>query len=155
AATSPLAPWVAVPPAVLTALLWTPWTRVSRWVPLLVGLTCIAQTASGAPIAPASAMGVLVLLHVVLADLAADAVGASASAVGRAGRDRAPGLAAGAAAAVALALGITLATALPEPWLAVLRPAAPVLLLVAGLLALGIASRRPQWGRPPQRGGLS
>lgn len=155
AATSPLAQWVAVPSAVLTALLWTPWTRVSRWVPLLVGLTCIAQTASGTSIAPASAMGVLVLVHVVLADLAADAVGASGLAVGRAMRDLAPGVTAGAAAAVVLGLGVTLATAPPDPWLAVLRPAAPVLLLVAGLLALGISSRRPEWGRVPQRGGLS
>ena len=155
AATSSLAPWVALPAAVLTALLWTPWTRVSRWVPLLVGLTCVAQTASGASMAPASAMGVLVLLHVVLADLAADAVGASAGAVGRAVRDLAPGVASGAAAAVALAVGITMATALPDPWLAVLRPAAPFLLLVAGLLALGIASRRAEWGRLPQRGALS
>jgi len=155
AAASALAPWVAVAAALLTALLWTPWSRVARCVPLLVGLTCIGQALSGVSVVYASAMGVLVLLHVVLADLAADATGASASAVGRALRALAPAVAAGAAAAVVLLLGLTATTALPDVWNAALRLAAPLVLLTAALLALGLASRRAAWSYLPQRGALS
>lgn len=158
AATSALAPWVAVAAAVLTALLWTPWTRASRWVPLLVGLTCIAQALSGVSVVPAAVMGVLVLSHVALADLATDATdatGASARAVGRAVRQLVPGVAAGAAAAAVLTLALTVATELPSPWGAALRPAAPLLLLAAAILALGMTSRRAGWSYLPQRGALS
>lgn len=148
---------VALVAALSVGLLARPGTRAARAVPLVVGLASVALVSGGVPVALAAAVGALVVVHVVLADLAADAVDASPRAVAAALRACAPALAVAAAAATALAAGSML---LPGP--ASVAAAAPALvlalaplLLVAGLLALGLATRRPTWAWLPQRAGLA
>jgi hypothetical protein len=146
---------VVVVAALAVPLLWAPLRVLHSAVPLLVGLVCVVLAAGGSSPAAAGLTGVLLLAHVLLADLAADAVGASAPAVRAALAELAPALLVGAVTALLLVAGVAVAGDLPGRVGTALRMLAPFLLLVAALLALGLASRRPSWEWVPQRSGLS
>jgi hypothetical protein len=139
----------ALAAALAVPLLWAPQRVLYALVPLLVGLVCVLLAATGTSTAAAATAGVLLLVHVLLADLAADAVGASPGAVRAALGEVVPALVTGAVAVVPVALAVALSTGVAGPVGAVLRAAAPF------LLALGLASRRPLWEWVPQRSGVS
>jgi hypothetical protein len=141
--------------ALAVPLLWAPHRALPAIVPLLVGLLCVVLGATGTSPFAAAAVGVLLLVHVLLADLAADAVGSSARAVRAALAELAPAVAVGTVAAVVLAVVVGTLPVLPAPVGTALRTAAPFLVLAAAVLALGLASRRPSWDWVPQRAGLS
>lgn len=146
---------VAALAALAVPLLWTAHRVLRGAVPLAVGLVCVLLGAVGTSPFAAAAAGVLLLAHVLLADLATDAVGASARSVRAALAELAPAVAVGAMAAVVLAAVVGLLPDLPQRVGTALRTLAPAVLLVAALLALGLSSRRPSWDWVPQRAGLS
>lgn len=158
AATSVAPPALTLVAALCVPLLWLRRGWPARWVPLVVGLACVVLVAGSRSVVAAAGVGTLVLLHVVLADLAGDAVDSSAAAVRHALFDVLPGLLAGAAAAVFVALLLMVTASAGTGGSAMgagLWLLSPFLLLVAALLALGIATRRPSWWLVEDRRGLS
>ena len=124
------------------------WHRLGGWVSTVPALGCVAMLATGSltgtAVAASGAAAVLVLVHVVLVDLADDVQGATAGAVVSALRRLIPGAVAALAATLLVGFAAVVGGALPpfEPMLV----AAPLLLLVAFLLGLGMTTRRAFWG---------
>lgn len=124
------------------------WHRLGGWLSTVPALGCVLMLASGrvteVTVAAAGAAAVLVLVHVVLVDLTDDVQGATAGAVGSALRRLLPGAVAALVATVLVGFAAVAGGALPpvEPLLV----AAPLLLLAAFLLGLGMATRRAFWG---------
>lgn len=152
---------VALVAALTLPALWVdrPLLRGHAVVPLVVGLVCVLVVSGNGSVMSAAGAGVLVLLHVVLADLATDATGATRGAVGLALGEMRTGLVAGLVAAVAaaglVALGLAGTALLPDDLGRSVRVLSPWLLLLAALLALGLASRRRAWQLSEDRRGLS
>ncbi len=124
------------------------WHRLGRPLSILPALACVVMVVAGTSVTAAGAAGVLVLVHIVLVDLADDAHGSTGPEVAVAVRRLVPGAVAGVVATVAVAAGAVIGGAVPDGPLSVpLLLAAPLLLLSAFLLTLGLATRRAFWGR--------
>ncbi|MPZ94014.1 MAG: hypothetical protein GEU96_03670 [Propionibacteriales bacterium] len=122
------------------------WHRRGRVASLAPVVGCVLLLTTGTSALAAAACGVLVLVHVVLVDVADEAHGAAAAPVLNALGVLAPGLALAAGAAVVVATGAVAGdlAAGGVPSTALLL-AAPLVLLCAVLVALGLATRRAFW----------
>ena len=141
----------AAPPAIAVVAAGSTlgvWHRLGRQLSILPALACVLMVVAGTSVPTAGAAGVLVLVHIVLVDLADDAHGSAGPAVALAVRRLAPGAVAGVVATAAVATGALIGGAVPDGPLSVpLLLAAPLLLLSAFLVTLGMATRRPFWGQ--------
>ncbi|MGH3386595.1 MAG: hypothetical protein ACRDO1_18605 [Nocardioidaceae bacterium] len=156
-----LAAWTALLAAALTSRASAPvilvaglgalgvlgtWHRHGRAASLAPVVGCLLLLTTGTSAPAAALCGVLVLVHVVLVDVADEAHGATAAPVLNAIGVLAPGLALAAGAAVVVSTGAVAGdlAAGGVPSRALLL-AAPLVLLCAMLVALGLATRRPFW----------
>jgi hypothetical protein len=134
---------VAVLAGLLALLIWH---RLGRWASTAAPVGCIVLMVSSTSMLAAALAGLLVLAHLVLADLAADAHGARMAAVSEALARLLPGSALTAGALAVVLLAATLGRLLPTGWPVVgLLLSAPLLLLSAVLVALGLPTRRRFW----------
>ena len=124
------------------------WHRLGGWLSSVPALGCVLMLATGpvtaTTVAAAGVAAVLVLVHVVLVDLADDVQGATAATAVSALRPLVPGAVAALVATLAVGFAAVAGGALPP--VDALLVAAPLLLLAAFLLGLGMATRRAFWG---------
>lgn len=137
-------PWLVAATVVAVLGLLVTWHRRGRWGSGAVLAGCLVLHLTGASVPLAAVCGLLVLVHVTMVDLAADSHGAAGREVGAALVRLAPGLLLGAAAVPVIVGSVWWGSRLASMPLAV---TAPMALLVALLLALGMATRRPFWSR--------
>jgi hypothetical protein len=151
AAAASTLPWyVGTVAALLSLGTWHP--RVGRWASTAAPLGCVVLLAGSDLVVAGGLCGLLALLHLLLADVADDAYGAAGRDVVVALRRLAPGFAVGVVGLVLLLLVLALVDGRRlDPVLV----AAPLLLLTAVLLALGLATRRAFWGLQVRRDDLS
>jgi hypothetical protein len=122
------------------------WHRLGRWASTVAPVACVVLLVGSTSLAAAALAGLLVLVHVVLVDLAADAHGERSSAVTEALSRLLPGFVWSAGALCVVLLAATFGRRVPTDWLVVgLLLSAPLLLLTAVLIALGLPTRRRFW----------
>ncbi|MPZ60285.1 MAG: hypothetical protein GEU93_03095 [Propionibacteriales bacterium] len=119
------------------------WNRRLSWLSVAVPVGVVLLLLYSGSVVAGAACGLLVLFHVVLVDLAEDSYGASADGAVRALRPLVPGLAAAVVAAVAGGLSVVWARGVDAVTPVVV--AAPLVLLVAAMVALGSETRREFW----------
>lgn len=148
--------WAALAAAGCVGALWASRRMLRRPAPFVVALVFVLFVVDSRATYLAVGLGVLLLVHVVLADLLDHTSGARPEPVRAALGALTPALILGGAAGPAVALGAAVTEpilgGLGDSWATGLRLAAPFLLLVGVLLALGLATRRPGWGLGDDRG---
>jgi len=142
AVTSQSTPLVAVLAGLLSL---ASWHRHGRAVAVAVPVGCVVLLASASSVLLAAAAGVLVLVQLVLADVAADAHGARRAQLRAALSPLVPGGVAAAVVAVLVAAAALIGARAPTAVVAPAVLAGPLLVLAAVLLALGRETRRDFW----------